>query len=362
MATTVAQLVDEAKALADRRNDASIPDADWVLYVSRGVEDLYRLLVSLDPGSYFSTADFSLTGGLSTAATFNLAPSALTARLATAAALPANTASGGPGPGRVLQGNANGALTVDGTATALNDLILVQNEANQNNNGVWQQIVVGTGSIPFILLRVFNFDQALPTEIQVGATVTVTAGATNAGKTFYVSSFGGTVDSSPIVFTQGTGINFRALHGLDLNPDTTNRRTVPRRNFRERNTGRLGNWTPTLYSVDRAYDLRAQNIVITPYEFAGGSYRVYYRAAPYKFTSISDTTTLDFQLDPYSEWIVIKAARKALKIEETDAAPWSEELAELRQSITDEHTRDDTEPFIIADVEGDSSGGSWGFP
>src|SRR3954469_13953853 len=26
---------------------------------------------------------------------------------------------------------------------------------------------------------------------------------------------------------------FRALHGVDLNPDTSTRRTVPRRNFRE---------------------------------------------------------------------------------------------------------------------------------
>lgn len=232
MATTVAQLIDRAKALADKRNDASIPDTDWLVYVNWGAEDLYRFMVSIDPALYFSSFDFPLVGGLTANATFAL-----------------------------------------------------------------------TG---------------------------VTGG-------------------------------FRAMHGLDLNPDTTNRRTVPRRNFRERNMGRVGWWSPTLFAIDRCYDLRGTNLVITPYEFAAGSYRVYYRAAPYNFTSTVDATALDAVLDPYNEWIAIKAARKGLKIEESDSAPWTEELAELRDSIGSSHMRDDTEPSIIADVEGDS-GGTWGWP
>jgi hypothetical protein len=232
MATTVAQLIDRSKALADKRNDASIPDTDWLTYVNWGVEDLYRLLVSIDPAVYFSSFDFSLTGGLTSAATF--------------------------------------ALT------------------------------------------------------------SVTGG-------------------------------LRAMHGLDLSPDTTLRRTVPRRNFRERNMGRIGWWSPTLFAIDRGYDLRGTSLVVTPYEFAAGSYRVYYRAAPYNFVSAVDGTTLDAQLDAYNEWIVLKAARKGLKIEESDSAPWTEEIESLRESIMSAHERDDTEPTVLADVEGDS-GGTWGWP
>lgn len=362
MAATVAQLVDEAKALSDRRVDASIPDPDWVLGVNRAVEDLYRFLIGTDPDSYFASFDFSLVGGLTSQATFNLSPASLTARLATANALvPANIATLGPGPGRTLLASSNGALTVDGTAVATNDILLVQNEVTGANNGVWIATSAGSAGSPYILVRVTAFDQVSPSEIQVGATVAVTAGAANAGKTFFLSSFGGTVDVSALVFSQGQGLGFRAMHGLDLNPDTTNRRTVPRRNFRERNTGRLGSWSPTLYAVDRAYDLRATSLVITPYEFSAGSYRVYYRAAPYKFASISDATTLDVQLDPYSEYIAIRSACRALRIEETDTSPWDAELAAIKQSILDEHERDDGEAFVIADVEGDN-GGTWGFP
>ena len=46
--------------------------------------------------------------------------------------------------------------------------------------------------------------------------------------------------------------HLRALHGLDFYPDTTQRRTVPRRNFQERNQGRIGRWLPTTLCIDRA--------------------------------------------------------------------------------------------------------------
>lgn len=357
MAISVATLIDRAKALADRRNDASVPDTDWLAYVNDGVEDLYRLLVSFDAALYFASVDFTLTGSAAAAA-FNLVPVGPTVRLATAAALPANTPGGGPGPGRTLVANANGALTVDGTATALNDLILVKDEVNQANNGVWQQIVVGSGGAPYILLRVFNFDQALPSEIQVGATIAVTAGATNIGKTFYLSSFAGIVDTSAQVYLQGTGLGFRGLHGLDLYPDTTNRRTIARRNFRERNMGRIGWWDPTILAGDRQYDLRQNSLVITPYEIATGPYRLYYRQAPYKFSSVSDATALDVQMEPYDEWIRIMAARTGMGIEGGDQGVGSSRLAELKDSIASACRRDD-EPAVLADVEGDYATGWW---
>jgi hypothetical protein len=233
MAISVATLIDKAKALADRRNDASIPDTDWYGYVNDGVEDLYRYLVSLDQSLYFQQSNFTLVGGIA-GATFDL--------------------------------------------TTLN--------GSKANTG------------------------------------------------------------------------FRALHGLDLNPDTTNRRTIVSRNFRNRNLGVVGFWLPTIIATDRRYDLRGALLNVTPYEGASGSYRIYWREAPYKFVSAVDAVTLDFQLEPYDEWIRIMAARTALGIEESEQGVGSNRLAELRESIAAVARRDD-EPASIADVEDDGPGWSW---
>lgn len=221
MAILVADLIDQGKFLADKRNDASIVDADWLTLVNWRVEALWRKLTALDPAAYFGQGDFTLTG----------------------------TPSG-----------------------ATKDLSVVS-------------------------------------------------------------------------------ATFRALHGLDLNPDTNIRRTVPSKPFRERNIGVLGWWTPTVFCNDRGYDLRARTLVITPYENASGTYRAYFRNGPYKFTGTSDATALDFQLEPYSEWIATGAAVTGLDIEESSDDPYVRRLAEIDQEIEDEHERDDGAPARIADVE-----------
>lgn len=229
MAITVAVLIDQSKALADRRNDASIPDTDWYRMVNDSVESLYRKLVALDTALYFATQDFTLTGG---------------------------------------------------------------------------------------------------------------------------------VASSSYALTSISGTGFRAIHGLDLYPDTTNRRTIGRRNFRERNMGRIGWWDPTLLAGDRRYDIRQNTLTITPYEVAAGPYRLYYRQAPYKFSSAADATTLDAQMEPYDEWIRLRTAETALGIEESESSPWQNRRAELNGEIAAAHRRDD-EPAVLADVEGDYAPEWW---
>jgi hypothetical protein len=155
----------------------------------------------------------------------------------------------------------------------------------------------------------------------------------------------------------GTGSHaFRALHGLDLYPDTTQRRTVPRRNFQERNQSAFGRWLPTILCNDRAYDIRGYVLTITPYEIAGGPYRIYYRYAPYLFVSPTDTTPLDGQLEPYDEYLSVMMAMTALGIEESSQDPMASRLAALGQEIISEHARDDEAPSVLADVEGDGMG------
>lgn len=168
---------------------------------------------------------------------------------------------------------------------------------------------------------------------------------------------GSTFDLTTIV---SSGVpQFRAMHGLDYFPDTTNRRTIPRRNFRERNVGPIGPWIPSALSIDRAYDLRGRTLTITPYEVAAGPYRVYYRRKPYAFTGTADATPLDSEIDQYSELIAVGAAIRAMVQEESDASQLVARREELKQQIADEHTRDDGAPTVIADIEGDQSGRWW---
>ncbi len=83
-------------------------------------------------------------------------------RVATAAALPANTYNNGAsGVGATLTGNANGALAaVDGVTLVLNDRLLVKNEVAPENNGLYKVTQVGDGSNPYILTRVTDADTA----------------------------------------------------------------------------------------------------------------------------------------------------------------------------------------------------------
>src|SRR5207344_1737914 len=74
------------------------------------------------------------------------APADFTVRLATVAALPSCTASG-VGLAKRLDGNSVGALSVDGTVVVAGDLILVKNQVNTADNGIYVVTVVGTGGL-----------------------------------------------------------------------------------------------------------------------------------------------------------------------------------------------------------------------
>lgn len=82
-------------------------------------------------------------------------------RLATAAALPAVTyANGTAGVGATLTASAVGALSVDGIAVALNDRVLVKDQASSLQNGIYTVTTLGTVSVAFVLTRATDMDQA----------------------------------------------------------------------------------------------------------------------------------------------------------------------------------------------------------
>jgi hypothetical protein len=65
MATTLADLRDGAKNLSDKSADDQVSDATWGTWVNQGIEALYRLITSANPDAFYTTADFTLAGGIS---------------------------------------------------------------------------------------------------------------------------------------------------------------------------------------------------------------------------------------------------------------------------------------------------------
>jgi hypothetical protein len=142
-------------------------------------------------------------------------------RLATAAALPANTYNNGTsGVGATLTANANAALSVDGVAVVVGNRILVKNEAAQANNGVYTVTQVGDGSTPYILTRATDFDSAGTgvDQIDAGDFFLVTAGSTQSNTSWVQQTpLPITVGTTAIVFLQfGAPITYSAGTGLTL--------------------------------------------------------------------------------------------------------------------------------------------------
>jgi hypothetical protein len=146
-------------------------------------------------------------------------------RLATAAALPANTYNNGTsGVGATLTANANGALTVDGVAAVAGNRILVKDEVAGANNGVYVVTQVGNGSTPYILTRATDFDSAGTgvDQIDAGDFFLVTAGSTLANTSWVQQTpLPITVGTTAIVFSQfAAPVLYSAGTGLSLTGTT----------------------------------------------------------------------------------------------------------------------------------------------
>lgn len=142
-------------------------------------------------------------------------------RLATAAALPANTYNNGTsGVGATLTANANGALSVDGVAAVVGNRILVKNEVTQANNGVYTVTQVGSAGTPYILTRATDFDSsgAGVDQIDAGDFFLVTAGSTQSNTSWVQQTpLPITVGTTALVFTQfAAPVLYSAGTGLTL--------------------------------------------------------------------------------------------------------------------------------------------------
>jgi hypothetical protein len=155
-----------------------------------------------------------------------------TANLATSAALPANAYNNGAaGVGATLTGSANGPLAVDGQTVAVNQIVLVKNEAAAANNGLYTVTQVGVaGTSPYILTRHGDMNSA---NEFAGAFVPVGSGGAANSNTLWLANptTPVTVGTTAIPFTQlnaattitaGNGINISANVVSAVSANTNN--------------------------------------------------------------------------------------------------------------------------------------------
>ncbi len=130
-------------------------------------------------------------------------------RLATAAALPANTRTGS-----VLNADANGALSVDGVAVALNDRVLVRAESSTAHNGIYTVTATGSAGAPWQLTRASDMDAWAEVP---GSIVAVEAGSTLADAVYLVTAdSGGTLNTTAISTTLLFSVGGAALTANNL--------------------------------------------------------------------------------------------------------------------------------------------------
>lgn len=123
---------------------------------------------------------------------------------ATTTALPTNTYSNGTaGVGATLTGSATGVLTVDGQAIALNDRVLIKDEAAASHNGIYKCTTAGAVGVAYVLTRATDMNQ--PAEIP-GAFVFVENGTVNDANGFVVADPGPfVIGTTAIAWTQFSG-------------------------------------------------------------------------------------------------------------------------------------------------------------
>ena len=98
---------------------------------------------------------------------------------------------GGTGVGATFAITATGALVLDGVTTVLNDRVLVKDQADAKQNGIYKVTTAGTSGVACVLTRASDYDNSLVGEVFAGDIVFV-AGGTNLINTGWVMNTIGT--------------------------------------------------------------------------------------------------------------------------------------------------------------------------
>jgi len=128
-------------------------------------------------------------------------------RAATTTDLPACTyANGSSGVGATLTGDSNGALAaIDGVTLIADDRLLVKNQTDAEENGIYVVTVVGNGGAAFVLTRATDADTAA--ELTPGASVTIEEGSSNGTLGYRLTTTGAiTIGTTDLTFTMIPGV------------------------------------------------------------------------------------------------------------------------------------------------------------
>jgi len=113
-------------------------------------------------------------------------------------------ANGAAGVGATItNAGAMVAFAVDGYSASLNDRILVKDQTNSFENGIYTVTTVGSGAVNWVLTRATDYDQA-PSEIFPGNLVTIVNGTVNATTSWLETATVTTIGVDPIIFAQFT--------------------------------------------------------------------------------------------------------------------------------------------------------------
>ena len=118
--------------------------------------------------------------------------------------------TGGYGPGATLTNTGTlAAFTLDGYTPAQYDRILVKNQANARQNGIYSLTAVGSGSVAWVLTRTSDYDNGTAVEVNAGDLIFVIHGTTNIASS-WVQINEGSYTGAPqggIIIKSSTGDN-----------------------------------------------------------------------------------------------------------------------------------------------------------
>ena len=98
-----------------------------------------------------------------------------------------------------LTAGANGAISIDGVSLSLNDRVLLQDQTDQTQNGIYRVDATGGASAPAVLVRADDFNAS--GEMSSGSFTFVQEGTVNANIAFVQITTDPIIDVSNIVFT-----------------------------------------------------------------------------------------------------------------------------------------------------------------
>lgn len=150
--------------------------------------------------------------------------------LATTVALPSCTYDNGTsGVGATLTATANGELVIDLATTEAGYSILVKNQADAIQNGIYTITTAGAVGTPFVLTRRADSDNSPAGEVEEGDAIFVTGGSANINSGFILSGNASGANNSivfgtdSLVYAQFTGTGaFTAGDGLVITNSSVN--------------------------------------------------------------------------------------------------------------------------------------------